>query len=120
MTIEVTAPVRYRDVLGHREFRGLVVAQVLSEVGDQIARVALALLVLDRTGSALGAAAAFALSFVPGFFGSAFLGPLADRLSRRSVMLVADAARFLVVGLIARGALRRRRARGVARAAAAA
>jgi MFS family permease len=101
MTVEAAAPVRYRDVLGHREFRGLVVAQVLSEVGDQIARVALALLVLDRTGSALGAAAAFALSFVPGFFGSAFLGPLADRLSRRSVMLVADAARFLVVGLIA-------------------
>ena len=35
----------YRDVLRYPEFRGLVVAQVASEWGDNIARVALASLV---------------------------------------------------------------------------
>jgi len=41
----------YRDVLRNSEFRGLVVAQVASEWGDNIARVALASLVLTRTDS---------------------------------------------------------------------
>ncbi|TAK69191.1 MAG: MFS transporter [Actinomycetota bacterium] len=95
------SPVRYRDVLAHREFRGIVAAQVASESGDQVARVALALLVLDRTGSALGAAAAFAVGAVPAVFGGSLLGPLADRLSRRGVMLVADAARALIVAFMA-------------------
>lgn len=92
------AAVSYREVLRNREYRGIVLSQAVSEVGDQIARLALALVVLDRTGSAFGAAAAFAVSFLPIFLGSAVLGPLADRLSRRSVMLVADLAR---AGLIA-------------------
>ena len=55
--------------LAVREFRGIVVAQIASDAGDQIARVALALLVLERTGSAFGAAATFAVAFIPGFFG---------------------------------------------------
>jgi MFS family permease len=83
------------------EFRGLIIAQVASEAGDQIARVALALLVLERTGSAFGAAATFALSFVPTFFGAAFLGPLADRFSRRTLMLAADLGRAILVAALA-------------------
>ncbi len=90
-----------RRALAVREFRGIVVAQVASDAGDQIARVALALLVLDRTGSALGAAATFAISFVPAFFGAALLGPLADRLSRRALMLWADLGRALIVAVLA-------------------
>ena len=54
--------VQLRDVLAVREFRGMVLAQVASEAGDQIARVALALLVLDQSGSPLLAAASFAIS----------------------------------------------------------
>lgn len=92
---------RARDALAVPEFRGLIIAQVASEAGDQIARVALALLVLERTGSAFGAAATFALSFVPTFFGAAFLGPLADRVSRRSLMLGADLGRAVLIGLLA-------------------
>jgi len=96
-----TGEVSYREVLRHREFVGIILAQGISEVGDQIARIALALVVLDRTGSAFGAAAAFAVSFVPVFLGSAVLGPIADRLSRRSVMLVADLARALIIAFLA-------------------
>ena len=88
-------------MLRHREFRGLVVAQVASELGDHIARVALASLVLARTDSAFLAVLAFVVSFVPAVFGSALLGAFADRLPRKVVMLGCDLARAVVVGVIA-------------------
>jgi MFS family permease len=78
-----------------------MIAQVASDAGDQIARVALALLVLERTGSAFGAAATFAVAFVPAFFGAALLGPLADRLSRRTLMLGADLGRAVIITVLA-------------------
>lgn len=91
----------YRHVLRNREFRGLVVAQVTSELGDHIARVALASLVLKRTDSAFLAVLAFVVSFVPAVFGSALLGALADRLPRKVILLACDFARAAVVGVIA-------------------
>src|SRR5215207_3871742 len=91
----------YRAVLGNREFTGLMLAQVLSECGDQIARVGLAVLVLARTDNPFFAALAFVVGYVPAIFGAALLGPFADRLSRRTVMLVADAVRALLIGLLA-------------------
>ena len=44
---------RWRDVFGHAEFRALFVAGVLSVAGDQLARVALSVLVFDRTNARL-------------------------------------------------------------------
>ena len=93
--------VTLRDVIAVREFRGILLAQIASEAGDQIARVALALLVLSHTGSALLAAATFAIAIIPSFFGGVLLGPLADRFSRRTLMLGADAVRAVTVGLLA-------------------
>jgi hypothetical protein len=52
---------------------------VLSVAGDQLARVALTLLVYGRTHSALLAAVAFAASVVPTFLGGILLAGLADR-----------------------------------------
>lgn len=91
----------YRSLLRQREFRGLVVAQVTSEIGDHIARVALASLVLSRTDSAFLAVLAFVVSFVPAVFGSALLGAVADRLPRKVVLLACDLARAAVVAAIA-------------------
>ena len=93
--------VSVREPLAHVEFRGIILAQVASEAGDQIARVAIALLVLSQTGSALLSAATFAVSFIPTFLGAALLGPLADRLSRRNLMLGADLGRAIVIGAMA-------------------
>ena len=91
----------YRTVLRHPEFRGLVVAQVASEWGDNIARVALASLVLTRTDSAFLAVLAFVVSFIPAVFGSALLGAVADRLPRKVVLIGCDLARAVVVGVLA-------------------
>lgn len=97
----MTARPTYRQLLRNREFRGLVVAQVTSELGDHVARVALASLVLKRTDSAFLAVLAFVVSFVPAVFGSALLGSLADRMPRKVVMLGCDLARAVILAVIA-------------------
>jgi MFS family permease len=91
----------YRRVFANREARGLLIAQAASDVGDQAARVAIALLVLARTGNLLFGALALAVTYLPGVLGQAVLGSLADRYPRRSVMLACDAARFVVIAALA-------------------
>jgi MFS family permease len=83
------------------EFRALWLAQVLSVAGDQLARVALTLLVFDRTHSALLAAVTFAASVVPTFVGGVALAGLADRLPRREVMIACDLIRVVLVTVMA-------------------
>jgi MFS family permease len=92
---------RYRDVFAVAEFRALWAAQVLSVGGDQLARVALTVLVYAHTGSALLAAAAYAASTAPQFLGGLLLSGLADRWPRRSVMIVCDLARAPLAALMA-------------------
>ncbi len=87
----------FRDVFAIGEFRALWTAQVLSIVGDQLARVALTLLVYDRTRSALLAAVTFAASVVPIFLGGIGLAGLADRFPRRAVMITCDLSRLVLV-----------------------
>ena len=58
-------PATFGDVFAVGEFRALWFAQVLSVIGDQLARVALTLLVFDKTHSPLLAAVTFAASVVP-------------------------------------------------------
>lgn len=83
------------------EFRALWAAEGLSQVGDQLARVALAILVFARTNSAALAALSLALSYTPALIGSALLSGLADRFPRRSVMVVCDVASVVLVLLMA-------------------
>ena len=69
--------------------------------GDQLARVAITLLVFNQTHSALLAAIAFAASVVPTFVGGLTLSGLADRWPRRQVMLASDLCRAVMVGVMA-------------------
>jgi MFS family permease len=94
-------PSTFRQVFGVSEFRALWTAQVLSVAGDQLARVALTLLVFQRTGSALLAAITFAVSIVPAFVGGLTLSGLADRLPRRQVMIASDLSRTVLVAIMA-------------------
>lgn len=83
------------------EFRALWAAELGSVAGDQLARVALAVLFFDRTGSAAWAAGVYALTFLPALAGGIVLGRFADRCPRREVMIVTDALRALLVALMA-------------------
>jgi MFS family permease len=82
------------------EFRALWASQILSVGGDRLALVALTLLIYDRTHSPLLAAVAFASGTLPYIVGALFLSSLADRFPRRSVMVVADAVRMVLVGVM--------------------
>jgi predicted MFS family arabinose efflux permease len=88
---------RSRAALAVPEFRAVWVAELLSVAGDQVARVALAVLVYGRTGSASWSALTYALTFLPALFGGVVLGGLADRFRRRQVMVVADLLRAVLV-----------------------
>jgi MFS family permease len=83
------------------EFRALWAAQLLSVIGDQLARVALTVLVYDRTRSALLAAITFVASIAPTFIGGVMLAWLADRYPRRRVMIASDLVRCALVLVMA-------------------
>ena len=100
-TSEQAAKTRFRDVFAVAEFRALWLAQLLSIIGDQFARVALTVLVFDRTRSALLAAVTFVVSVVPMFIGGITLAGLADRHPRRTVMILCDLIRCALVLLMA-------------------
>ncbi len=90
----------YRDVLRNGEFRALWAAHVTSVLGDQVTRVALASLVLARTGSVALTALSVATTYLPWLLGGPLLGVLADRCPRRTVMVVCDVARGLLLLLM--------------------
>src|SRR3954470_15334526 len=86
----VTPRVTVRDVLTDREFRAMYAAQALSVVGDQLARIAVAVLVFNRSHSALLTAISFGVSYLPWVIGGPLLSGFADRLRRRNVMIFCD------------------------------
>ena len=78
-------------------FRNLFLATLGSSVGTLLAAVALAIDVKDRTSgsphSGLWVGAVLIVEFLPTIVVGLLLGPLLDRLERRSLMIAADALR---------------------------
>jgi predicted MFS family arabinose efflux permease len=89
--------VTFLDALRVREFRVLWIADAQSMAGDQLARVALSVLVFERTASALLTALTYALTFLPALIGGALLSGLADRMPRRRVMIAGDLFRAVLL-----------------------
>jgi MFS family permease len=83
--------------------------QALSYLGDGLRTLVIPLLVFHLTGSAVSLGLTFALELLPFALFSLLGGSLADRLDRRTLMLGADAVRFLIMALFTvalwRGAL---------------
>jgi MFS family permease len=97
---------RFGDVFAVGEFRALWLAQLLSVAGDQLARVAMTVLVFERTHSVFWTAVTYAVTFLPWVIGGIALAGLADRLPRRMVMVTCDAARAVLVCVMASPAMR--------------
>jgi MFS family permease len=90
-----------RRILRHRDFRMLWLAQSASVIGDNIVLVALALFIIERTGSATDLGLVLAAQALPLV---AFLlvgGVWADRLPRHRVMVATDLIRFALHALLA-------------------
>lgn len=88
------------DVFRVREARYLYAAYALSLIGDQLAKVALAVLVYTRTGSPALTAVTYAISYVPWIVGGPILASYADRLPRRTVLITSDCIRAGAVALM--------------------
>ncbi|MFC3495716.1 MFS transporter [Glycomyces rhizosphaerae] len=92
---------RFRDVFAVGEFRVLWIAQTQSRIGDQFARVALALLVFERTSSAALTALVYASTYLPPLLVAPLLAGLADRYPRRTVMWTVEVLRAVLIGVMA-------------------
>jgi predicted MFS family arabinose efflux permease len=90
-----------RSALANGEFRTVWLAEAQSTIGDQLTTVALALMVYQRTGSALLSAIAYALTFLPALAGGLGLAQLADRYPRRTVLAASAAVQAVFVGVMA-------------------
>jgi MFS family permease len=91
----------FRQVFAVREFRALFGTFLLSSAGDELARVALTVLVYARTESPLLAALTFAIGYLPWLLGGPLLSALADRFPRREVLIATDLTRAALVALMA-------------------
>lgn len=87
------------------EFRVLWAAHAQSRLGDQLARVAIAILVFEQTASALLTALTYALTFLPPLVSAPLLTGLADRYPRRRILVATDGCRAVLVAVMAIPAL---------------
>ncbi len=82
------------DLVGHnRDFRRVYVASLISLGGDWFLTVALFSLVLKYSGSGVAVGLVIAVQDLAFFVASPLAGALADRLNRRSLMIVTDLSR---------------------------
>ena len=92
------APVGYIDLLRrNRSFRQLWLGQVVSQMGDWFDTIALYTIILNLTGSGRDVGLLLVARFVPSFFFGPLSGVVADRFSRRTIMIVSDLLRAVVV-----------------------
>src|ERR687898_3292924 len=91
-------PVGYIDLLSrNRSFRLLWLGQVVSQMGDWFNTIALYTIILNLTGSGRDIGLMMVARFLPSFIFGSLSGVLADTFSRRSIMIVSDLLRALVV-----------------------
>jgi len=88
-------------LLRHRDFRLLFLGQGISVLGDRMVAVALAFAVIELGGSASDVGLVLAAGMVPRVATLLAGGVVADRTSRRAVMVTADLVRLASQGVMA-------------------
>ena len=95
---EPLKPIGYIDLLRrNRNFRQLWLGQVVSQMGDWFDTIALYTIILNLTGSGRDVGLLLVARFVPSFLCGPLSGVVADRFSRRTIMIVSDVLRAVVV-----------------------
>lgn len=87
----------YAEVFKVPGFTALFAAASLSTWGDYIARLTIAAVVYARTASPLATATTLAVSLLPSIFGRTLLGPLADRIPYKYVLVASHLSRAVMV-----------------------
>lgn len=94
-------PATFREVFTSTEYKALYSAAALSWFGDYLARAAVAAMVYKSTESVAISAAAFATSYLPWVLGGPVLSALAERYRYRTVMVIGDLIRCVLIALVA-------------------
>src|SRR5678815_5389203 len=90
--------VGYVELLkNNRSFRQLWLGQVVSQMGDWFDTIALYTIILQLTGSGRDVGLLLVARFVPSFLVGSLSGVVADRFNRRSIMIISDLLRAVVV-----------------------
>jgi MFS family permease len=92
-----TRPASPFRVLGNRSFLRLFVAAAASQLGAAVFVVSVAWVVYHRTGSALDITYVGVASVIPGVALGLFAGVLADRYNRRTLMILSDSVRAVML-----------------------
>jgi len=79
------------------QYRLLWIARLISNLGDWFNLLASAALVQSLTNSGMAVSGLFLARFIPTFIATPFAGVIADRFSRRTIMIAADVLRFVTV-----------------------
>lgn len=96
--LETTRPAGYIELLrGNRSFRQVWLGQVVSQMGDWFNTIALYTIILNLTGSGRAVGLLLVARFLPSFVFGSLSGVIADRFSRRSIMIISDLLRAVVV-----------------------
>lgn len=77
-----------------------LVSYFLSVLGNSVAAVALPLVILTTTGSALGAGVVAASTAVPALLAGLFMGVVIDRVNRRTASIATDVVSAVAVGAL--------------------
>lgn len=101
MAAETERSATYSEVLAVTEYRAVFAAYLLSQIGDMLTKVAIAILVFNQTHSPLLSAAAFAIGYLPWLAGGPLLSTIADRLPWRRTMVLCDLGRMVLVAILA-------------------
>ena len=81
----------------NRGFRRLWLGQVVSQLGDWFDTIAVMTLVLNLTGSGRDVGLIMVARFLPSVVAGPLSGVVADRFNRRTIMIVSDVLRAVVV-----------------------
>lgn len=84
-----------------RDFWNYRVGELISLLGDSCSGIALAWWILEKTGSAAVMSTVLAPAMVVRIFLLPLVGPLGDNFSRKKLIIVADAWRFIFTGALA-------------------
>lgn len=97
-SVESEPKIGYLELLRkNRAFRMLWLGQVVSQMGDWFDMIAVYTVVLQLTGSSRSVALIMVARFLPSVFMGPLSGAVADRFSRRSIMIISDVLRAIVV-----------------------
>jgi MFS family permease len=81
-------------------YRKFLSAYFLSSIGDWLYKLALPIFLYQKTGSAMVMAVTYGLTFLPFVLVTPFGGVIADRLSRKQMLVRGDTASFILTLLL--------------------